>query len=168
MEIDFEIVSSLYKIKVIDYSDYGLAKNKPAVIEITPPGYEEPFYKQYFEKEDTVYDSNCLGLTCGDGCEDLVELPDGVWKIVLKASPSSFNMETYYLKLDKLERALNKAFIKYLESDCKDCNKKELMDAKFQIIGMKALVEEGDIARAQDMYKRLKKKLERTIGCKNC
>lgn len=166
--VDFSVSSSLYKLKIEDLSQWGVSANKPAVIEITPPGYDDPYFVQTFNKESTIYDSNCLELSCGDECEDLTELPDGVWKITLKASPSTFSKTAYYLKLDKYRRRLDLAFIKSLDSDCRGCNKKQLLEFMFYEREMEALVRSGDRRRAQQRYLGALADMDSLINCKEC
>lgn len=164
--IDFFVSSDLYNLVINDTSCWGLAETKPAVIEITFPGSKKPISK-YFPKKTTVYDSNSLGVTCGDEC-DLVELPDGIYNIKLKASPQSFYKEVRYAKLDQLRQVLDAAYVIALDDECKSCKKEELLTLEFKKLQIEALVRRGDIKRAQSIYDGVKKIADKLSNCENC
>lgn len=167
IEIRFLVQSDLYHLQVEDLSCWGVAKDKPAVIEIYMPGSSKPISK-YFPQETTVYDSNSLYNDCYDDCDELNELPDGIYRINLKASPSSFNYEVNYAKLDQMRRALDLAYIKALNKDCKECDRDKLLTYEYKVKEIEALVRQGDLDTAQHLYTRLKKKIEKNNNCKDC
>lgn len=166
IEIDFEVASSLYYLKVIDMSCWGIIKDSPAVIEITMPGYTHPI-KKYFGKEDTVYDAYVLNMTCEDSCEK-VELPDGIYHILIKGSPSTYKNEYDYLKADQLVRDLDIAMIKNLDKGCTECNKKEILEAKFLLECARTYIRSGQVKKCSEYYKMAKNIVDRLNNCKNC
>ena len=167
IDIRFLVHSDLYHLKVEDLSCWGVAENKPAVIDIYLPGSKKPV-SSYFDKRNTIYDSNSLYNDCYDDCEDLVELPDGIYKIELKASPSSFSYEVNYAKLDKLRKSLDLAYVKALKKDCNDCSRDKLLTYEYKFNEIGALVRQGDESTAQELYTRLKKQVDKTNNCKDC
>jgi hypothetical protein len=166
IDIDFDIVSSLYYLKVIDMSCWGIIENKPAVIEITMPGYTHSINK-YFNKKDTVYDAYSLNMICEDSCEK-VELPDGIYHILIKGSPSSYQKEYDYLKADQLVRDLDIALIKSLEKGCHECNKKDVLEAKYLLEVARAYIRSGMVKKASEYYKMARKISDRLKNCKDC
>lgn len=166
IDVNFFVTSDLYHLVINDISCWGIASEKPAVIEITFPGSKKPI-KKYFPKTTTVYDSNSLGMTCGSDC-DLAELPDGIYNIKLKASPQSFFHEVRYAKLDQLRRTLDITYVNELDTECVDCRRDELLTLEYKKIQIEALVRRGDIKRAQSIYESVKKRAEKLTNCKNC
>ena len=147
-------------------SCWGIISESPAVIEITMPGYTHPI-KKYFAKEDTVYDAYSLHMTCDDDCEK-VELPDGIYNVLIKGSPSTYSQEYDYLKADQLERDLDKAFIKSLREGCNDCGKKDVLEAKFLLEGARVYIRSGMTKNASEYYKMSRKIADRLNNCKDC
>lgn len=166
IEIDFRVTSDLYFLHIHDLSCWGIAKEKPAVIEITMPGYSKPV-KRYFYKEDTSYNAASLDMICDDVCPT-VELPDGVYHILIKASPDKFFAEYDYLKTDILQRDFDVAYIESLNSDCKDCKRKDLLNIEFQKKVADAYIRKGLIKDASFAYKTARKEIDKIIKCKNC
>lgn len=165
IDIDFDIVSSLYYLKIIDMSCWGIISESPAVIEITMPGYKHPI-KKYFPKEDTIYDAYSLHMTCDDECEK-VELPDGIYHVLIKGSPSTYSNEYYYLKADQLVRDLDKGLIKHLNKDCNECGKKEFLEAKFLLEVARTYIRSGMVNKAAEYYKMARKIVDK-MTCKDC
>jgi|SRR5699024_4015639 len=167
IDIRFLVSSDIYHLKIDDLSCWSSAKDKPAVIEITLPGSNKPIRK-YFPQETVVYDSNSLFNDCYDDCDELVELPDGIYNIKLMASPSSFNYEVKFAKLDVLQKKLDLAYIKDIDKDCKSCDKKHLIEFEFTKRLIESLVRNGDENKASHLYSTLIKKIEKVIKCKDC
>lgn len=167
IDVRFRVTSDLYNLHIIDDSCWGMAEGKPTVIEITLPGYSSPI-SSYFQQRDTSYDSNSLKLTCDVEACKLQELPDGIYHVKIKTSPSKYYYELDYIKLDKLSRSLDLILINGLDDDCQDCSQEFHWEARFTLENIKALVREGEIKRAQSLYKSLMKKADRKLNCKNC
>jgi hypothetical protein len=167
IEVRFLVHSDLYHLKIEDLSCWGISKGKPAVIEITMPGSTKQISK-YFPQETTVYDSNSLYNDCYDDCDELTELPDGIYRIKIKASPSSFNYEVSYAKLDQLRRKLDESYIKSLKKDCGDCDRDMLLTYEFKVKEIEALVRQGDINSAQALYTSLNRRVDKNNNCKDC
>lgn len=166
VNIDFRISSDLYYLHIEDLSCWGIVANKPAIIEITVPGYRKPI-KKYFDKRDTSYDASNLDMVCGDTCPK-TELPDGVYNIVITASPGTFSQEYNYLKLDKFEKDFDKLRIESLMKECQDCSRKQLNEIEFRIKAAKSLVMFSRVSEASDVYKTARKMLDKLLNCKDC
>ena len=166
IKVAFDIRSDLYNLYVIDNSCWGISQNLPSVIEISIPGIKAP-YKDYFGKKDTAYDSLVLGLSCGDSCDN-VELPDGIYQIVLKASPSTFSAEHFYIKTDKLTKLLDEAYINSNSLDCSNQCKVDLFQAVFLRDSAESALRESNIKLASEFYKDSHRIVSRLNKCKNC
>lgn len=166
VDIDFRISSDLYYLNIEDLSCWGVVANKPAIIEITLPGYKKPI-KKYFDKKDTSYDATNLELICGDSCPKM-ELPDGVYHVRITASPGSFYKEMYYLKLDKFKRDFDRLRIQSLLKECTDCSRSKLYDIEFTINAAKSFMMFTRISEATQAYRQANKELERLLNCKDC
>lgn len=166
IEIDFRISSDLYFLHIQDLSCWGIAQDKPSVIEITMPGYSSPV-KRYFYKEDTSYDASSLDMICDDTCP-LVELPDGIYHVLIKASPDKFFAEYDYLKLDILQRDIDIAYVESMSNECTDCQRKDLLNIEFQKKVAEAYNRKGLIKEANYAYKTARKALYKILNCQNC
>jgi len=167
IDIDFDIASNLYYLKIIDMSCWGIISEKPAVIEITMPGYKNPI-KKYFDKEDTIYDAYALNSICEDGGCEKVELEDGIYHILIKGSPSSYQKEYDYLKADQLVRDLDITMIRSLDKGCLECNKKEVLEAKCLLEVARVYIRSGQVKKAAEYYKMAKGISDRLRDCKDC
>ena len=114
--IDFDIKSDIYYLNVIDFSNWGLIKDKPSIIEITLPGFKTPVTKYFDKNKNNILNSILLGLDC-EACPDGEQrtLEDGIYIITVKGSPESFSKTLKYLKTDLFRMRLNKL---YISSDC--------------------------------------------------
>lgn len=166
VDIDFRISSDLYYLHITDLSCWGIVKDKPAIIEITLPGYTKPI-KKYFNKVDTSYDALNLDMICEDVCPK-IELPDGVYNVKITASPGTFYKEHSYLKLDKFEVNFDKLRIQSLTKDCTDCSRKELNEIDFMIKASKSFMMFSRVSEATDAYKKANKIMDRLLNCKDC
>ena len=152
---------------IIDNSCWGISKDLPSVIEIYTPGSTKP-YKSYFSKEDTSYDSIALGIVCGaDACEN-VELPDGIYRIKITASPSTFFQEHNFLKSDQLQRDIDKAYISVINESCSGNCKSDVIEANFLLETAHAYNRMSDIKGANEAYSLSKRIIDKIVNCKNC
>lgn len=164
--VDFNVSSNLYFLKIEDLSCWGVSETKPAVIEITLPGYSKPIRK-YFPKNNVVYDAESLDLVCNEACVR-TELPDGIYKIKLSASPSSFFNEVFYLKTDKLRKTFDLAYISNLSAnECTSCHQ-EFISLEFKMRQLEALVRQGEVKQANYLYSKIEKKVNKLKNCKDC
>lgn len=164
INIGFDVRSDLYNLYIIDNSCWGIAQNLPAVIEITIPGYKTP-YKDYFSKKDTSYDSISLGLACGDSCDN-IELPDGIYHILLKASPDSFNQEHFYLKPDQLIKMMDQIYVKLDVDSCSSQCKRDLFHAVFLLKTAESALRRSNIKLASERYNDSYKIVSKLNKCK--
>ena len=173
--IDFQVLTN-YNPKylvVVDTSDWKSIKGKPAIIEITTPGFDKPVVHYFDQERVNIFNSVNLGLNCTD-CgvreQDLNDLPDGIYKITVKGSPSNFQQTRYFLKNDLLRLKLDESFMK-INFSCNDLDKTLLDKVQridFLMKGAEANVRLGNHCEAQDLMFRAEKELNKLKKCKSC
>jgi hypothetical protein len=120
-KLNFNIVDThdFKTLGVVDTSWYNpdITVETPT-IEILPPGYTVAASPFFMIKALNVYNSNGLGITRASCEEDLVDLPDGLWKIRYSICPNDqLYIERFFLKTDKIQCAFTQAFLK-LDMKC--------------------------------------------------
>lgn len=113
VNIDFQVVDSgdPKYLLIVDSTEWAHIEDKPAIIEVTMPGKKSYVTLPYDKRKVNVFNSQNLGYTCYATCvSDLIDLPDGIYKIKVKGSPDSYNRERYYLKTDITELEFAKVF----------------------------------------------------------
>ena len=173
INIDFYVFSLDTKSLLIgDLSTWNSAENKPTVISIIPPGSKKSIKLNFAKHKTNGFNSNTLGLTCVTECgeQNYVDLSDGVWEILLEASPSSFNKKRYYLKTDQITTEIAKIYIKVgLEYDISNKQlRDDLEDIDFLIDQAKSATVQGDKVRAERDFEMAMTLLNKYQDCKNC
>lgn len=173
INVDFVVVPSgdPKYILVVDTSEWAHIINKTSIIEITMPG-KKTYATQYFDKgKVNIFNSQNLGYTCSDSKSNLIDLPDGIYKITVKGSPDSFNRTRYYLRTELTELELGKLFInnglKYSEID-KEFFEELYFGAELNLKAAKIFVAEGDIQRANYHLNEAQTIIEKYKDCKDC
>lgn len=139
--VDFDIKSDIYYINVIDFSNWGLIKEKPAVIEVTLPGFKNPIVKYFDKQKNNVINSIFLDQNC-ETCPDdeMQTIDDGIYIITVKGSPEKYKKTLKYLKTDLFRMRLNKL---YIDGGC-NCVKKDpnvfqkIVEIEFMLKGAEA------------------------------
>jgi hypothetical protein len=73
-------------------------------IEILPPGYVHAASPFFMVGALNIYNSNGVGITKASCEEELVDLPDGLWKIKYSICPNDkLFIEKFFLKTDKIQ-----------------------------------------------------------------
>lgn len=156
--IDFIVVPSenLHTIVIADNSYWVNIQEKPSVIEITPPGASKPVVNFFDKGNFNHFNSINLDLSCPT-CDDLetTELPDGIYNITLKGSPSKYNKNRKYLRTNRLKIELSKALLKAKAGD--NCNtaaeiKKKIDDIKFLIDCAEANIRFDNVKEAKSLF----------------
>jgi len=170
INIDFQVLKT-YDPKVLviaDTSEWSVIEDKPAIIEITIPGANNPSIHYVDKNKINVYTSALLGINCGAECEeDLIEIPDGIYHIHMKGSPDTFEKERYYLRTEKLQLKLDKAYVA-LGKDINHADKdvvELLWTCKLLIEAADASTRLGEIAMASDYYKQAKRIIDSYLDC---
>lgn len=100
---------SQYTLGLADISSYseGFSIINPT-IEIEPPGFNR-VVQPFSSKSISLYTSDILGLTCGEG---ISPLNDGVWQVKYSISPAhEYFVEKSFLRTELIQIKFAKAFI---------------------------------------------------------
>lgn len=166
--IDFWISSDPYKLRVLDESIWSIIENQPAIIEITLPG-NRSYTTKYFEKNAwNIFNSFALDVNCYDECTqpDIVTLPDGIYKVKVVGSPSTFFNEKSYLKHDLFDMELDKLFINNKEMSSDFLNKVYQID--LLIRGAEAHLKYDLVSISNQQFEKACEMLEDLKNCKTC
>lgn len=148
-------------------SDWSFIKDKPAIVEITPPGSSRPIVEYWGKNEVNKFDSSNLLLTCGaTGYSDLIPIPDGIYHIKIKGSPDTFNYESYISFDSNLQLEIDKEYSKLsIDIEAEDRNfVNSLWNTKMLLEASRVSIRRGEIKKTVEYYKeaeRLVKSLNR-------
>jgi molecular chaperone DnaK (HSP70) len=158
--IDFHIIpiADPKALLIVDTSQWEHIENKPSIIEITIPGAAEPITHYFDKNKINVFNSINLLVNCQlpCGCDSLIKnpLPDGVYIITVKGSPSKFNKTIKYLRTNALRLEVDKLF---LDSRVKcervtSSQRKKLDEIDFLITSAEANTRLDQIQDAQELF----------------
>lgn len=167
--LNFDIIDThdFKTIGILDTSWYNpdITIETP-VLEIVPPGYKlaaSPFYQV---KALNVFNSNSVGITRATCEEELIELPDGLWRFKYSICPNDkLFIERFYLKTDQIKCRYTQAFLNLDLNNCDDPidkdKKKKLDEIEFYIDGSIAAANNQNAKLATDLYNKASKLLDR-------
>lgn len=176
--IDFSVLSQSEDyfnpqiLFIADTSRWLHLEDKPAIIEIQTPGSKAPVVNYFDKKAINVFSSVDLALNCPT-CDqfELHDLPDGIYNITLKASPSNFQKNRKYLRTTKARLELAKYLVS-LNIGCESEQNKQLQEDVLQISllldSAEANVVFDNVQTANDEYQLAKRKIEKLSNCKEC
>lgn len=172
INLDFDIIDSgnPYYLSLYDTSDWGVIKEKQAILEIVKPGEELPITFIFSKNSVNVFNSNKLEEVCLEDCiiPEKVMLSDGLYKITLKGSPDTYSKGKLHLKTDSFELELSKLFINYY-TNC-DSNPEllsKITEIKFLIQGAKSAVRFHNITLGNSLWNKAVSLLEDFKNCLN-
>lgn len=137
-------------------------------IEIVPPGYTHAVSPFFMIRALNIFNSNGLGLTKASCEEELIDLPDGLWKIKYSICPNDkLFIERFFLKTDRIQCRFTQAFLNLdlssLNTDIQKKKKANLDDIELYINGAIAASNDQNAKLASDLYKKANKLLDRYL-----
>lgn len=172
IDINFQVSSNDDPriLLVSDYSTWGAIENKPAVIDIVLPGFKEPLSFYLGKNQVNEFNSITLGLSCvNNNTICLEDLPDGIYDITVKGSPSTFNYSRKYLKTDATRIKLDKIYAKASVGDDIDTNLIEkINEIEFILSSAHACMRLGLIEKCHDLLQMSEKLMKEVNKCKDC
>lgn len=155
---------------VADVSNWLTLQDKVANIEIILPGSHKPIVYRLKKGSVNSFNSHNLGVSCfkGDcGDEEYVELPDGVYTITLKGSPSTFQKTKYHLKTDQLQARIDKVLMDlgYIYEDSKKEIRKSLFNVQMTLTTAEAFIRQSEVRMAGEFYEIAQEELENVLKC---
>jgi hypothetical protein len=155
-----------------DLSEWKGAENLPATICIIPPGSKKSINTVFQKHRLNIFNSTNLGLSCVKECEeqDYIDLPDGIWTLVLKSGYEGLEKAVYYLKTDRFQLELDKIYVRAgLDFDKeKKQFREDLQDLHFLINSAHAQIRVGDTSKASRDFQEAQVILKKYIDCKDC
>lgn len=155
-----------------DASNWLHIEDKPAVICITIPGSSKPLEYTYLKNGVNTFNSHNLGITCFKGdCSDETygEIPDGIYTITVKGSPSTFSKTKYHLKTDRLQQSIDKYLIDLGFRFNEKYNKQrdDILKVRVLLMIAEAHIRQEEVADAKRFYDLAKAEMERIESCKD-
>lgn len=172
IKLDFQVIPTNDPkiLMVADNSKWGILTDRTAIIEVTVPGFQDPCVHYLGQNQINEFTSLTLGLNCYDDCKTPYnDLPDGVYNITIKGSPSDYNFNRKYLKTDSIRLELDKMYAKasaceHVDTDLVGSIKK----AEFCILSAEANVRIGNIANAHKLLDKANKIIDLARDCIHC
>jgi len=175
--LNFDIIDThdFKTLGIVDTSWYNpdMAIETPT-IEIQAPGYVYAASPFFMVKALNVYNSNGLGITKASCEDELVDLPDGLWKIKYSICPNDkLFIEKFFLKTDKIMCRYTQAFLSLdlslpSDSDTEKTKRKNLSEIEFYITGAIAAANNQNAKLAHDLYKKADRLLDQWGKCGTC
>ena len=174
IKIDFNVIetNNHKTLLVADNSNWSVIEGEPSIIEITLPGMRNPVVNYFDKKSINNFNSVNLNLNCVDNsCDELewTDLPDGVYTICVKGSPSKYQETKHYFRTNKARERLDLMIINS-NIGCEE-NKvdfRDIMDIEMLIKSAEANIRFGDINSASRDYQLAVKMLDKQSKCKDC
>ncbi len=175
IKIDFNVIETdnHKTLLIADNSNWSVIESEPSIIEITLPGMRNPVVNYFDKKSINNFNSVNLNLSCvGGGCDELewTELPDGVYTICVKGSPSKFQETKNYFRTNKIRERFDLLIINS-NIGCEGSSKvdfKEILDIDMLIKSTEANTRFGDINSASKDYQLASKMLDKYSKCNDC
>lgn len=170
INIDFEIKSDLYYIKVFDFSVWGLIDSKPAVIEITLPGFTTPKVKYFDKHKVNIFSSILLDSDCVE-CQNETPsvLQDGIYVVKVKGSPETYNKELKYLKTDSIQMDIDRIYIDGISGNTDyDLIMEKLSFIEFLLKGAEAHLRYDMERECRMLFEQAQRLTKDLIECKEC
>lgn len=171
INLDFEVVSTNNPktLRVADQSEWGILADRPAIIEIIPPGKENPYTYYLGKNQLNVFNSKTLGINPGreGGFENL---KDGIYDITIKGSPSSYSVNRKYLKTDSMRLNIDKVWARstVLCDHEDDDTVEKIKEIEFLLVAAEANTRLGNFEEVKQLYEKAEKLLYVLNNCENC
>lgn len=170
IKLDFEVVGTNNPkvLRVVDESEWGILANRPAVIEVKGPDMESAVSYYLGKNQLNIFTSVTLGYTCDK--YEYENLPDGVYEITIKGSPSSYTFTRHYLKTDILRLNIDKVWARtnvlcdYVDDDLIEKIKK----VEYIVAVAEANMRLGNIETAEELIEKANKLLYIINNCADC
>ena len=172
IHLDFEVIGSYNPktLRVADQSEWGILADRPAIIEIKRPGSEE-IYTYYFGKNQlNVFNSKTLGVNPGAPANDFVDIPDGIYDITIKGSPSSYSVNRKYLKTDSMRLNIDKVWARVgiLCEDEDDEIIEKIKEVEFVLTVAESSMRLGNFDTVQQLMDKAQHLIDVINDCKYC
>lgn len=172
IHLDFEVVgtNNPKNLRIVDQSEWGILAERPAVIEILPPGLDDKVTYYLGKNQLNIFTSVTLGYNCNSGRYEYEDLPDGVYDITIKGSPSSYSFNRKYLKTDSIRLNIDKVWARtYLLCDEPDEDIMEkIRNVEFLLAAAESNMRLGNIETAKELLEKAQRLMFIINDCDGC
>jgi hypothetical protein len=139
-------------LSILDTSVYPVAPTS-AEINISLPGFDNPYNFDFILGQTNIFSSYSFGLTVEE-TDSFTPLPDGVYKLEFAPCPNVGIATRYYLRTCKIDCRLGVQWAKYV--DCCDDEKMlyYLDKIEFLLKGAEAHADLCNPTKATELYKK--------------
>lgn len=172
IHLDFEVVgtNNPKNLRVVDQSEWGILADRPAVIEILPPGLDDKVVYYLGKNQVNIFTSITLGYNCNAGKYEYEDIPDGVYDITIKGSPSKYQFNRKYLKTDSIRLNIDKVWARtHLLCDEPDEDVMEkIKQVEFLLAAAESNMRLGNIETAKDLLEKAQRLMYIINDCDGC
>lgn len=172
INLDFEVIGSYNPktLRVADQSEWGILADRPAIIEIKRPGSEEVYTYYLGKNQLNVFNSKTLGVNSGTPANDFVDIPDGIYDITIKGSPSSYSANRKYLKTDSMRLNIDKVWARagVLCEDEDDEIIEKIKEVEFVLTVAESSMRLGNFDTVQQLMDKAQHLIDVINDCKYC
>ena len=157
-------------LRVVDESEWGILADRAAIIEVVPPGRQDPSVFYLGKNQVNIFNSLNLCLNEEEDKNKFLNLPDGIYDITIKGSPSSYNFNRKYLKTDVIRLDLDKVWARAgILCDHQDDDLMEkIKEVEFLLTSAEANTRIGNIIEAESLLEKAQRLMEIINNCDNC
>lgn len=157
-------------LRVVDESVWGLIEDRPAIIEILVPGFQTPSVHYFAKRQVNIFTSMTLGINCESSSVKHLDLPDGIYDITIKGSPSEYIANRKYLKTDSIRLKIDKMWVRasYLCDGRDNEFIKKIRDVEFCLSAAEANTRLGNICEAHELMEYANDLLDIANDCVTC
>ena len=172
INLDFEVIGSYNPktLRVADQSEWGILADRPAIIEIKRPGSEKVYTYYLGKNQLNVFNSKTLGVNPGTPANDFVDIPDGIYDITIKGSPSSYSANRKYLKTDSMRLNIDKVWARagILCEDEDDEIIEKIKEVEFVLTVAESSMRLGNFDTVQQLMDKAQHLIDIINDCKYC
>lgn len=172
INLDFEVIGSYNPktLRVADQSEWGILADRPAIIEIKRPGSEKVYTYYLGKNQLNVFNSKTLGVNPGAPANDFVDIPDGIYDITIKGSPSSYSVNRKYLKTDSMRLNIDKVWARagILCEDEDDEIIEKIKEVEFVLTVAESSMRLGNFDTVQQLMDKAQHLIDIINDCKYC
>lgn len=172
IKLDFEVVGTNNPkvLRVLDESEWGILASRPAVIEVQGPDMDSAVSYYLSKNQTNIFTSVTLGYNCDGGGYEYNNLPDGVYKITIKGSPSEYQFTRHYLKTDILRLGIDKVWAR-TGILCEEVNEdlmEKIKKVEYIVAVAEANMRLGNVGTAEELIDKANKALYIINNCRDC
>lgn len=172
IKLQFEVLNTFNPktLLIADQSEWGILGNRASIIEIKRPGSEDVYTYYLGKNQLNVFNSKTLGINPGKPADEMVDLPDGIYDITIKGSPSSYSANRKYLKTDSMRLNIDKVWARagVLCDDEDDDVIEKIKEIEFVLTVAESSMRLGNFDTVQQLMDKAKHLLDVINDCKYC